>query len=1856
MKLNKIILIMILCLSPLFSTNQINSPYRIKYVELQVPDVIPLGGEVNALFKCQVFGNLEDTVYYMISNLHGGVEISSSMDWTAQVNNEDTLSFPITITIPDNDTSGFFIWIGKSPILTHSSAYSFVTTGETGEFFNYDIIARTNMSNKNAISRDPYHPSRTQHGYQYPIERPEYVPGMYNKSEKDTTGRIARSRKQVMEDNPPTPEEKIQHLKEIGDLSMLQQALSLEDYTEYKSNYIVTQQKNDGINRYSEERVNVCDPPSQIENRVIVTNGNSSRIYGIDRTRVDTIELLNEGFESTTFPPDNWLVIDYQYYEEFELEWERIVASNKVHSGSYSAGVEYDSDNFIETELFSPIIDLSDPDIENVVLSFFRKELFIVDYCWHDIGIYIDGILEESYEIGTNLQDFWEEEIIDLSYYIGENSVEIGFFYSGMDSDNWYIDDILLEITTETPIYGCTDPWALNYNPNATIDDGSCEYDTPPGAGESCQTAFPYGTLDGHVEYGTLDAYLDDGAVWYSFTLTESSTVSISTCGSYVDVNTDTDTILLLYNVCGSGYIEYNDDSDECGDESWNSYMELVLPSGIYYVKVVLHEYQPFGPFNLYINAFSSSGGDTIEDPFVIDSGGFSFEATGSYNVSGTTTGFTHDYDEVCEWPNSTAPDVVYQLDLLEDNWTLDIDLCGSSYDTKVYVYDDSNPYQLMACNDDYDGCPDYTSRIENLELNSGTYYIIVDGYNISNGNYVLEITGDQSTPAYGNMTFGEIPDPYGELISAEFLMVSQLQDHYNGEPFYTHLANFISFSIINNGDLDINESFNVDLIVDATIVNTWVIYDLAIGDVHDIVWENIELTNPGPHTIEVVIDADELLTEIYEDDNSESQVFQWVDPEQITIQGTFIIHDYVLDNGYDPGAAIEMPGRQLGIFIMDANDEYGAEIASVVTDDFGFFSVTVDNVETDHTPLDIVIFVDAENTEAYAWDTEYYTDYDYIPSPHDNDVFYSEVIYNISDYSCDNISDGVCDVTEYISINNPEVEGKFFIIDRLLESRRRLTELTSLTPPNSKVAVGYPWDSPNGSSHYKSNGRRIFIVTDQTGLGHPDTYDEDVIYHEHMHDFEYTYEFLNNSTPNLGEEFDHYWCEIHANEYEIEDWRDLAAKESFGFIWSCIMKGSVEYLTFGYVQDTQGNETQAKYFTNLENGSWGSRYPGTSYPDIVDYPNTTEDHYECITGQILWDIYDTIGDDYDSDGISDIYDDSNMNNIFNTLTNKDIYTDGSYHHPYDIREFWDAWFTEPSSEGLHELWEVYSNLDQQPVEIGDLDNDDLIVAADIVILVAQIMNPISTSTNYFLGSPNNLGSEGSPIYPVQGIGDMVGDHKVTVLDVVRLVFQILGVGSRGYTSGDAYLNCSIETNGSEQFLNIRVANETEIEGIQLELDLAPFGYKIDNITSQPYSSNLTMGQSISSDSSSTKLLFYSSSLDYIEPSNYGSIAKIQIHEVGTTIPIDSLIITEMVFVNMDNSGNNIPSNYLSLSEMQSTVCQIDSLLCYGCTDLNAFNYNPVASILDNTCVFLLGDLNADTILNVLDIVLLNNIILGYVTPDEYQLFAGDVNSDGVLDILDILAIINLISMQRSGDDDGEGEILISKVLNLDGLQEGDDASMTINLYNEPNIEALLVTIDMEENYRLSSFILGERSSNMELQTRVFDDSTKLSFILYSTSGFEIEEGMGAIMEIGLHSLNLGRNSNPNDGNLNNIQFANSNEELLTYNIIPSDEMSGIINNGVLLSEVPTSFFLHAAFPNPFNPITTLKYDITENGQVSMIVYDMLGREVTQLVNTYKEAGYHTIQWDATSHASGVYIVKLVTRDFTATQKVALVK
>ena len=83
--------------------------------------------------------------------------------------------------------------------------------------------------------------------------------------------------------------------------------------------------------------------------------------------------------------------------------------------------------------------------------------------------------------------------------------------------------------------------------------------------------------------------------------------------------------------------------------------------------------------------------------------------------------------------------------------------------------------------------------------------------------------------------------------------------------------------------------------------------------------------------------------------------------------------------------------------------------------------------------------------------------------------------------------------------------------------------------------------------------------------------------------------------------------------------------------------------------------------------------------------------------------------------------------------------------------------------------------------------------------------------------------------------------------------------------------------------------------------------------------------------------------------------------------------------------------------------------------------------------------------------------------------------------------------------------------------------------------------------------------------------------------------------------------------------------------------------------------------PNPFNPVTTLRYDLPENNMVNITIYDMLGRQVKTLINQAQDAGFKSIIWNAKNDygkpvSAGIYLYQIQAGEYISTKKMVLLK
>lgn len=90
--------------------------------------------------------------------------------------------------------------------------------------------------------------------------------------------------------------------------------------------------------------------------------------------------------------------------------------------------------------------------------------------------------------------------------------------------------------------------------------------------------------------------------------------------------------------------------------------------------------------------------------------------------------------------------------------------------------------------------------------------------------------------------------------------------------------------------------------------------------------------------------------------------------------------------------------------------------------------------------------------------------------------------------------------------------------------------------------------------------------------------------------------------------------------------------------------------------------------------------------------------------------------------------------------------------------------------------------------------------------------------------------------------------------------------------------------------------------------------------------------------------------------------------------------------------------------------------------------------------------------------------------------------------------------------------------------------------------------------------------------------------------------------------------------------------------------------------EVPDKFDLTSLYPNPFNPVLTIEFDIPQQDIVNIAVYDLCGQKVEQLLNNSRNAGSYSISWNASQYSSGIYFVKMISNNNVITKRCVLIK
>ena len=270
-----------------------------------------------------------------------------------------------------------------------------------------------------------------------------------------------------------------------------------------------------------------------------------------------------------------------------------------------------------------------------------------------------------------------------------------------------------------------------------------------------------------------------------------------------------------------------------------------------------------------------------------------------------------------------------------------------------------------------------------------------------------------------------------------------------------------------------------------------------------------------------------------------------------------------------------------------------------------------------------------------------------------------------------------------------------------------------------------------------------------------------------------------------------------------------------------------------------------------------------------------------------------------------------------------------------------------------------------------------------------------------------------------------------------------------------------------------------------------------------------------------------------------------------------------------------------------------------------------VVKFSDNSYTTLLGDLNSDDGWNVADIVILANCILADNCDEIENGCAGLLSDDLGWNVQDIVLLATCILAENCDEiENGRGRVddaTLSRLIMKDNM---------VSIEADGFIGGVQMTLQHGDDFRVKmterALIADYLTTGNETRLLIVTPET---YELFSYSGdFEITE----------------------------LIVANSHAEV-----------SASVSASLPLAD---SFSLSQAYPNPFNPVTSLVFNLPEDGNVMVRVYNLKGQVVKTLLSGHRAGGTYNLTWDASDAASGMYFITLSASDTRLTQKVLLLK
>ncbi len=322
-------------------------------------------------------------------------------------------------------------------------------------------------------------------------------------------------------------------------------------------------------------------------------------------------------------------------------------------------------------------------------------------------------------------------------------------------------------------------------------------------------------------------------------------------------------------------------------------------------------------------------------------------------------------------------------------------------------------------------------------------------------------------------------------------------------------------------------------------------------------------------------------------------------------------------------------------------------------------------------------------------------------------------------------------------------------------------------------------------------------------------------------------------------------------------------------------------------------------------------------------------------------------------------------------------------------------------------------------------------------------------------------------------------------------------------------------------------------------------------------------------------------------------------------------------------------------------------------------------NIFNGTREGLLGDVNLDDQVNILDILLMVDNILRRVEFNPSQFINGDISPwntsdplpvrDGIIDVLDLAVLQNIVLTGAYPDNTPVYKVAHAPVEftanKIHKLTPGMDAKVTFYFTDEG------ISVGLESSKKIKGLQIELSKPGLSIpqntkltclfnQADYFQSNSCLRIVSYDDQCGMLDAGEYIIASIPVSDIN------PQDIVVDNVIVAGENN-----NAIQNVEVD--IQYGD--PSVPLDYTLSQNYPNPFNPATSIKFSIPKDEYVTIRVYDIIGQEIATLFSGNAKTGIHTLNWDGKDQngnkvSSGSYICRMTAGEFTQSKKMMYIK